>query len=48
MIGDAPAFLAIRLENTYVIHEHKKSEPSAYRLKVRISLDWWSIGDSNS
>ena len=44
--------LSSNLESSFIdqdiIDKNKKSEPSTYRLKVRISRVWWSIGDSNS
>ena len=43
---NTPAF-CFSSEIIKLIDEYKKSEPSAYRLKVRISHVWWSIGDSN-
>ena len=33
-------------EEDNAIYIYKKSEPSAYRLKVRISHVWWSQQDS--
>ena len=46
-LEDAPAFLLFGSKTVKLIDEYKKSEPSAYRLEVRISHVWWSIADSN-
>ena len=47
LTGDASAIFVIWLENTNAVHGYKKSEPSAYLLKVRISHVWWCCPESD-